>query len=1331
MADIIVDTFTDINGVGLIRHKSETGAGWFSHWRGRRLSQAEPVINSNRVRFAGAAGSTWNGLYYYEDEISGGNYDVEAHFTVRSDIGIVGRMELTEPHGYALCVTTTQVRLVRFADQNPAVSGTVLASIAHGLTNGTSHKFRLSFNGSTIKAFVNDVEKLSVTDATYSTGGYVGITWEAGATGEALWQDFKVSSLSASLVARHTGTFTEAFTAASDIDLENYGSGIYIKTNSQPSATINASEDRLYFPRTANPPSYLLKKHYADPNQVIEFDFNIFVPAIGGGSLEFYFKSSPDYSVPVESTNSAYPKGYRLILSRSGAQAHLIGWSLFNIQGSDSHNISQGNIAVPNASPRHVKITFDDGHILIEIGTTTVLDIETSSDYRTRLATSGYITLIGNCQGTNSFLWLDNLFIEPEDNTPPTAPCSPVDPLGRPVFDEYDGPNNRSLNVHTSDSGHAWIQGHGIPALGFTPPALAPLVLDGDGALVNAQGMKIEGTHQLLFAPRTKNYEIGFCFTRLVGSFAPSSLYLFWRDTTTEYSRRRGSRGPGSSSQGKRYELYLDSNGTMRLIKRIGNTTTLLDSESAVWTPGASNYVQIINVNSSIEVYVNGVLELNATDAAIAEPGTISLQIYGRALTAPFPKGLWAVHWFYVDDSYAAVGSPNKAVSFTEHFRGRETVLKEELDFDTLAFKNVPDALSVIENIEIQKDEPLTRSLEVPDVCHTSEAINLFKEEMCGGGDPAFFEMGSFTPQSSTGNQVINHSLGVTPKLIIVWCAGKAPGSFGADVFNALGFSDGTTNACIANTIEDAVGTSDTYDRIASNLFLMRGVTGTIVKAATLSAWNTTTFTINHTTANAAAMTVNYLLIAGNSVEAKVGNFNTINTTGGGLPANQSITGIGFEPEGLILLQIGGVGSTFPQSFNSSILIMGFGDAALNQGVVQAQDADAQAVTLNIGAQLTDAVLCDFSVVSEALARKASLASLDVDGFTLTYSNNFNSTDVTIYLALKGLNFKVGAFNKSTGGAPVSQGVTGIGFEPEALLLASWQRTSSGAGARGVRFGIGGSDGTRERALAYQSEHNNTTSQANEITKTDKTFIVCNNDTPGIDAEADLSSFDSDGFTLGWTTNNAVATQILYLAFGSLTTVPCDKKTIQLIEQLVSLHIPEVLGDKGISLLEAARMNELHGVGGSLINKTLQITEFLEGVEILLPNQQFSLTDDFNISEAVTRVAALLETLHTTETQDIRTVLDIVDTANINDVIALYMFHAVADGATINETIKAIMGLPEIFTAGDVVSILNLMHKREGAAFGENVSILKSGPVDIPGDPDAVYQVRLSVYFFI
>jgi hypothetical protein len=38
---------------------------------------------------------------------------------------------------------------------------------------------------------------------------------------------------------------------------------------------------------------------------------------------------------------------------------------------------------------------------------------------------------------------------------------------------------------------------------------------------------------------------------------------------------------------------------------------------------------------------------------------------------------------------------------------------------------------------------------------------------------------------------------------------------------------------------------------------------------------------------------------------------------------------------------------------------------------------------------------------------------------------------------------------------------------------------------------------------------------------------------PPMDAEADLTSFDSSGFALSWSTNDPVASQMCFVALGS------------------------------------------------------------------------------------------------------------------------------------------------------------------------------------------------------
>ena len=75
------------------------------------------------------------------------------------------------------------------------------------------------------------------------------------------------------------------------------------------------------------------------------------------------------------------------------------------------------------------------------------------------------------------------------------------------------------------------------------------------------------------------------------------------------------------------------------------------------------------------------------------------------------------------------------------------------------------------------------------------------------------------------------------------------------------------------------------------------------------------------------------------------------------------------------------------------------------------------------------------------------------------------------------------------------------------------------------RFGLGASDGSTEGSSAVQDENGAAITNVDAIDKTSKVFMKLDNGTPAIDAEADLTTFGTDGFTLNWTTNDAVQTR--------------------------------------------------------------------------------------------------------------------------------------------------------------------------------------------------------------
>jgi hypothetical protein len=130
---------------------------------------------------------------------------------------------------------------------------------------------------------------------------------------------------------------------------------------------------------------------------------------------------------------------------------------------------------------------------------------------------------------------------------------------------------------------------------------------------------------------------------------------------------------------------------------------------------------------------------------------------------------------------------------------------------------------------------------------------------------------------------------------------------------------------------------------------------------------------------------------------------------------------------------------------------------------------------------------------------------------------------------------KVGSFTKSTAAATVAQAITGVGFQPRALILFTAGATTDETWADGYRAAIGfaarnAADTLTVGSVASASQDAQATSNASRRAAAKALTIVEWGETTL--AECDLTSFDSDGFTLSWTTNNNQAYIIHYMALG-------------------------------------------------------------------------------------------------------------------------------------------------------------------------------------------------------
>lgn len=237
---------------------------------------------------------------------------------------------------------------------------------------------------------------------------------------------------------------------------------------------------------------------------------------------------------------------------------------------------------------------------------------------------------------------------------------------------------------------------------------------------------------------------------------------------------------------------------------------------------------------------------------------------------------------------------------------------------------------------------------------------------------------------------------------------------------------------------------------------------------------------------------------------------------------NQAITGVGFQPK--VVIFWGNEQTANGSSLGAAQYVgVGISSTARVSGGGMSPNGGAQ------GARFHDNTHV-FGYVNNvgATLRIADFVSMDSDGFTLNW-NAANASAYRIhYVAIKGPKFAVGATTQPTSNGNVS--VTGLAFAPKAVMLVG----NGGAASTTLdnadgNLSIGASDGTNQFAIWTG---NGAASCAQVLDRT-KAITFYTPNTPTKNAEASLSSLNSDGFTLNWTTTNATAREVLYLAIGA------------------------------------------------------------------------------------------------------------------------------------------------------------------------------------------------------
>jgi hypothetical protein len=176
LAIFVSDTFTDTAATALTAHTGEVGATWTN-----QVGAGSTVISSsNRLRCNGAA------HHYASGSPASADYDVQADFhclTLTNVAGICGRSRTDVNTNYAATYNSTAATPCWELRKTITGANTILASYNETLTASQTYVCKLEMRGSTLKVYIDGVERCSSSDGDITAAGFAGIRNISGSAG--------------------------------------------------------------------------------------------------------------------------------------------------------------------------------------------------------------------------------------------------------------------------------------------------------------------------------------------------------------------------------------------------------------------------------------------------------------------------------------------------------------------------------------------------------------------------------------------------------------------------------------------------------------------------------------------------------------------------------------------------------------------------------------------------------------------------------------------------------------------------------------------------------------------------------------------------------------------------------------------------------------------------------------------------------------------------------------------------------------------------------------------------------------------------------------------
>jgi len=449
-------------------------------------------------------------------------------------------------------------------------------------------------------------------------------------------------------------------------------------------------------------------------------------------------------------------------------------------------------------------------------------------------------------------------------------------------------------------------------------------------------------------------------------------------------------------------------------------------------------------------------------------------------------------------------------------------------------------------------------------------------------------QRGTFAKSTSGApvSQEIDTGSGLEIKYIHFWTEKQVGSGFSSeDMGHAEGWSNVTNEVNVASSAEDNQNGPDSSRRMAATALAGIAPNGALDFEGTVTSFGSGIdagkFTINWTTNDVNAVAIYYEAYCGDAIlNVDIGTIVTPNSTG-----NEAITGIGFEPNFLQYCSIGKK-EALPNTKDDAHTSIGqaVGSTKRNTESYYINNGGADTISTQVDLLLRT---MEFGGMGGPAQVKEDIdfVSFDADGWTHNMVVADGDADIIGYLAVEFdplIEVDIGAFNQPTTTGAVNTTTTNKNIQ--AVIFRSQNRTTTGSiindGIVRITTGIGVLPAADEQVTGFDFDDSGSPSEAENMGATNKA-IKFFEQLSTIQAEANLidSTVDSD-FRLDWTTVDATARSILYLAFSFET----ETKTLTHTTDSVLKKLDTEISHTTDSFLKAARQ-DTHSTDSVLVGE--------------------------------------------------------------------------------------------------------------------------------------------------